>query len=59
MTDNDIQYPDEFINRLEVLWGEGFLSPGGADEVKEIVNGLDISGKSVLDIGCGTGGVEI
>jgi len=59
MTDNDIQYPDEFINRLEVLWGEGFLSPGGADEVKEIVRGIDISGKSVLDIGCGTGGVEI
>jgi phosphoethanolamine N-methyltransferase len=59
MATNDIQYPDEFINRLEVLWGEGFLSPGGAEEVKEIVKGLDLSGKSVLDIGCGTGGVDI
>ena len=59
MATSEIQYPEEFINRLEVLWGEGFLSPGGADEVKEIVNGLDIPGKSVLDIGCGTGGVDI
>ena len=33
----DIAYPDEFIDRLEVVWGEGFLSPGGADEVVEIL----------------------
>jgi len=44
----DSHYTDEFVDRLEVLWGEGFLSPGGADEVREIVKGIDLAGKSVL-----------
>jgi phosphoethanolamine N-methyltransferase len=52
----DIQYPDEFIDRLHVVWGQGFLSPGGPEEVREIVRGLDLEGKALLDIGCGTGG---
>ena len=59
MATKNIQYPDEFINRLEILWGEGFLSPGGADEVKLILQGIDLANKSVLDIGCGTGGAEV
>lgn len=50
------QYPDEFIDRLHLVWGRGFLSPGGAEEVAEIVKGLDLQGVEVLDIGCGTGG---
>jgi len=59
MSEANIQYPPEFTNRLEVLWGEGFLSPGGAEEVREILKSIDLKGKSVLDIGCGTGGVEV
>lgn len=59
MTDQAIQYPVEFTNRLEILWGEGFLSPGGPEEVKEILKDIDLLGKSILDIGCGTGAVEI
>jgi len=50
------QYPDEFIDRLHLIWGQGFLSPGGPEEVAEIVKGLDLAGVAVLDIGCGTGG---
>ncbi|MGH1481912.1 MAG: class I SAM-dependent methyltransferase [Geminicoccales bacterium] len=50
------QYPDHFIDRLHLLWGAGFLSPGGRDEVLKIVEGLDLAGKHLLDIGCGTGG---
>jgi SAM-dependent methyltransferase len=50
------QYPDEFLDRLHLVWGVGFLSPGGAEEVGEIVKGLDLAGLKVLDIGCGTGG---
>jgi hypothetical protein len=37
MTNNEVHYPDEFADRLEILWGEGFLSPGGATEVGEVL----------------------
>jgi len=56
---DDIQYPDHFIERLHAIWGEGFLSPGGPEEVREIVDGIDLSGKVVLDVGFGTGGPAI
>lgn len=49
-------YDDHAILFLELLWGEGHLSPGGTDEVDRIVAGVDFSGKRVLDIGCGSGG---
>jgi SAM-dependent methyltransferase len=54
-----IQYPENFIERLHLIWGQGFLSPGGPDEVREIVRGIDLSSARVLDIGCGTGGPAI
>jgi SAM-dependent methyltransferase len=44
---------------LEAVWGEGFLSPGGAEEVSRIVGDADLTGKSVLDVGCGAGGASI
>jgi len=50
------QYPDEFIDRLHLVWGMGFLSPGGPEEVAVIVRGLDLAGAALLDIGCGSGG---
>ncbi len=53
------QFPDAVIDRLHILWGEGFLSPGGPQAVREIVAGLDLRGKRVLDIGCGTAGPAI
>lgn len=53
------EYDEGFIARLEMMWGEGFLSPGGADEVRAILAGEDLSGKCVLDIGCGAGGAEL
>lgn len=56
MAGTDIQYPDHFITRLQAVWGRGFLSPGGPEEVKRIVEGLDLMGKCLLDIGFGTGG---
>jgi phosphoethanolamine N-methyltransferase len=59
MPEHETQYPADFVDRLEILWGEGFLSPGGPEEVREIVAGIDLTGKSVLDIGCGTGGVDV
>ncbi len=44
---------------LEAVWGEGFMSPGGSDEVDRYLGGIDLAGLSVLDIGCGLGGIDI
>ena len=52
-------YPPRLIAMLEAIWGEGFLSPGGAEEVARIIGEHDLQGKSVLDIGCGAGGIDI
>ncbi|MEQ9261282.1 MAG: methyltransferase domain-containing protein, partial [Roseovarius sp.] len=52
-------YGNEVIAFLGALWGEGYLSPGGPEEVGRIVEGLDLAGKSVLDIGSGAGGVAM
>jgi SAM-dependent methyltransferase len=43
---------------LQLLWGDGFLSPGGAAEVACLLEGSNIAGCSVLDIGCGLGAVD-
>jgi len=43
---------------LQIIWGEGFLSPGGADEVARVLEGSDLRGYSVLDVGCALGGVD-
>ncbi len=58
-TTEETEYDDDFIKRLTFKWGEGFLSPGGVDEVQELVGRLDLAGKSVLDFGCGLGGADI
>ena len=59
MTKDETDYTDEFAAGLELMWGEGFMSPGGAEEVGLIVQGLDLRGKEILDIGSGLGGPSI
>jgi SAM-dependent methyltransferase len=53
------EYDDAAIRFLEALWGEGYLSPGGPEEVDRVFEGLSLAGKSVLDIGCGSGGITL
>ena len=53
------EYDDAAIRFLEALWGEGYLSPGGPEEVDRVLSGVSLFGKSVLDIGCGTGGITL
>ncbi|MBR0557914.1 methyltransferase domain-containing protein [Ciceribacter sp. L1K23] len=53
------EYDEQAIRFLEVLWGEGYLSPGGPEEVDRVLAGLDLRGKSGLDIGCGAGGITL
>jgi len=60
MTEETFQeYDDDMNTVLEAVWGEGFASPGGTNEVDLYLQGLDLAGSSVLDIGCGLGGVDI
>jgi len=53
---NESEYHDAIITLLELVWGEGFMAPGGAGNIAKIVDGVDLQGKRVLDIGCGIGG---
>jgi len=59
MSDGDIHYPPRMIAMLEAVWGEGFLSPGGAEEVSRVIGSHVLTGLSVLDIGCGAGGIDV
>lgn len=53
---HEIEYPDEMIAMLEIIWGPGFMAPGGEGNIANLVEGLDVRDKKVLDIGCGIGG---
>ena len=50
------EYNDELLDYLQLFRGEGFLSPGGADETRRVLDRVDIAGKEVLEVGCGLGG---
>ena len=52
------EYDERMLTMLQLIWGEGFLSPGGPQAVREIVAGIDLEGLEVLDIGCGLGGLD-
>lgn len=52
-------YDDRIVRFLGRLWGEGYLSPGGPDEVARVLEGLDLTGATVLDIGSGAGGASV
>jgi phosphoethanolamine N-methyltransferase len=51
------EYDDALVALLELVWGEGYMSPGGPEEIRLIVEGVELGGKAVLDLGCGTGGI--
>ena len=53
------EYDDDLMALLEAIWGEGFMSPGGVDEVDRYLDGIDLHDRSVLDIGCGLGGIDV
>lgn len=53
------QYTDGVIAGMQMLYGEGFLSPGGPGEVADLLSGTDPAGLGVLDIGCGLGGLAL
>jgi phosphoethanolamine N-methyltransferase len=54
-----MQYSKAFSDALQFMWGKGFLSPGGPQEVRDMLSGHDLRNKRVLDIGSGVGGVDL
>lgn len=50
------EYHDNMITMLELIWGEGYMAPGGPGNVARMLSGLDTRDKRILDIGCGIGG---
>ena len=53
------QYTEEILLRSKLLWGEGFLSPGGPGEAAELVKEVEIADRDVLDFGSGLGGIDL
>jgi cyclopropane fatty-acyl-phospholipid synthase-like methyltransferase len=55
--DDDSIWPTARIGVAEALWGEGFLFPGGGEEVVRLAKPLGLSAaSSLLLIGAGSGG---
>jgi phosphoethanolamine N-methyltransferase len=59
LAEDEIHYDEGVIDFLGELWGDGYLSPGGPEEVDRVLEGIKISGKTVLDVGSGAGGITI
>ncbi len=52
----DNGYDSDFINLVEIVYGDGYLSQGGSEVVEQMFEGVELKGKRVLDLGCGIGG---
>ena len=53
------QYTENVSVALQWMWGDGYLSPGGAEEVAAMLRGVDARGRHVLEIGSGLGAAAI
>ncbi len=53
------EYHDNMVAMLELIWGKGYMAPGGRGNVARLLDGTEPAGKLILDIGCGIGGPAI
>lgn len=52
-------YSPFLLRSLQIAFGsETIISQGGLESVDDLFSGTDLNGKSVLDVGCGFGGVD-
>nr|MDJ0906905.1 class I SAM-dependent methyltransferase [Woeseiaceae bacterium] len=56
MSAHENEYHDNMVAMLELIWGEGYMAPGGRGNVARLLEGIDTQGKRILDVGCGVGG---
>ena len=50
------EYNEELLDYLQLFRGEGFLSPGGAEETRRVLDRVEITRRDVLEVGSGLGG---
>ena len=50
------EYHANIVQMLELIWGKGYMAPGGRGNVAKMLRGLETKDKRILDIGCGIGG---
>ena len=50
------EYFPNMVTMLELIWGDGYMAPGGPGNVAKLLDGIDTQDKRILDIGCGIGG---
>jgi ubiquinone/menaquinone biosynthesis C-methylase UbiE len=50
------EYHDNMVTMLELIWGDGYMAPGGADNVAKMLRDIEPKNRRILDIGCGIGG---
>ena len=53
---HEAEYHDNMVALLELIWGKGYMAPGGTGNVAKLLEGTEPQGKRILDIGCGLGG---
>ena len=53
---HNASYEIDYIPLTELIWGKGFIAPGGEGNVDRIVAGVDLKGKRVLELSSGAGG---
>ncbi|MDO8860138.1 methyltransferase domain-containing protein [Haliea sp. E1-2-M8] len=49
------EYDTAMLAAMNLIWGEGFMAPGGVGHVEKLVAGLALADQRLLDIGCGQG----
>jgi ubiquinone/menaquinone biosynthesis C-methylase UbiE len=50
------EYHDNMVKMLELIWGEGYMAPGGPGNIAKLLKDTSPQGKRILDVGCGIGG---
>ena len=54
--DHEDEYHGAMVEMLELVWGAGYMAPGGPGSVSKMLSDMETRGRTILDIGCGIGG---
>lgn len=53
------EYDRDFIDLVEMIYGEGFLSQGGTESIDEMFRGINLDKLKILDLGSGLGAPDL